>query len=265
MKNLSILLAVMVAMGLIIGGGSCNKDNPESSVESVTNLSILGATNGTDLIVSWSASPTESSTDGITGYKVYFKGTQVTTVLTGVHTATITPSGVGLVEVSAYRDTLESAKIGVDCTPHTGSVTIYGYSITGQPSGVGWNYSSGSAMAYNLVESNKADINFWFDDNTRFTGGLMFYDCDALGWSPFNQFWIQNGVNYDAMNQAPILGGYGSQIEMAINQAYYVDFEISTTENYYMKMKVTGYNTTSGACNIDYAFQKVMNFSKLGG
>jgi len=264
MKNLSILLAVLVALGLVLGGGSCNEDNPASSVESVTNLTITGAPNGTDLNVSWSASPTESSTDGITGYKVYFKGTQITTVLTGVHSATVTPNGVGLVEVSAYRDTLESAKVSVDCTPHTGSVTIYGYSISGQPSGVGWNYSNGSATAYNLVETNKGDINFWFDDNTRFSGGNMFYDCDALGWAPFNPFWIQNGTTYDAMNQAPTTG-YGSQIEMAINQAYYVNIEDGTTDNYYMKMKVMGYNATTGACNIDFAFQKVTNFRQLGG
>jgi len=273
MKHWSVLLAIITAIGLIIGGGSCNNDNPTSSVEAPANVTVSAAANGTDLVVAWDASPTEGTTDGITGYYVYFKGgsTPVATVASGTHTATVTTTGVGLVEVSAYRDTMESSKASFTIAPYTGSLVIYGASISGQNSGWGWN-TNGGGSSYSLIEANKEDINFWFDDASIFSTGYELYGCDVLGpsphnWSsPFNDFAIVTGPNYDTMTQAPATGSYDSYTEMVDGQAYYVYIKyIGSSDNYFLKMKVTSYNSTTQELHIDYTYQKVKNLRRLGG
>ncbi len=101
-KKISFLIVAVLV--LIFFGFGCERD--EEDILAPSNLILEYATNGKDLILTWTA----SGTADIDGYYIYFNDVKIDLVVDTVTTYThVDPDTVGEYKVTAYRGNNESA------------------------------------------------------------------------------------------------------------------------------------------------------------
>ncbi len=252
-KRLVVLLAVS---GLVmLFGFGC--EQPSESIEPPTNLTLHGATNETDLVLTWSPSPTED----IDGYIIYFNGVELAEVDASTTTYTHTaPDELGTYEVVAYRGDEESsaATASTELVEGTGELydldtpTDVGYS------GWGWNWDTGAGASYSVNENNADYIDFYYDSDNTLTS------ADVLDWSDFTTGFQVIAADYDNVGNLPT-EGYVNYVDVGEGQVYgIVVFKNHTDEWHYVKLRIDSYTSSPhDRITFTYGYQTVPNFSLM--
>ncbi len=248
-KALVIVLALVLGTMFFVG---CDED-PASAIESPRNLAVTGNADGETVVLNWSASNSETSTDGIDGYYIYLNGVQVGDVASGVYTYSFSPTALGTIGVTAYLDEDESDAAEVSTALVTGAVTCGGWTST-SPSAVAWNYLTGAYTLYGASETNASSIDIVWDsrDNTL-------NDAATFWTGTLREAWI---ASMGSGNYAPGSGSWNTTLEVSVSAQYAINI-VSGSNNYYMLATVSSINTTTGDLILNYAYQKVPNYKRI--
>ncbi len=249
------LLFATIAIGaLIIFGVGCSNE-PTSSVEPPTALQLTGATNETDLILTWSPSPTED----IDGYNVYFNGTLLAEGITTTTYTHIAPTEVGTYTVTAVRGDEESPATSASSEPYEDTGELYDFDTPSESSGWGWNWTSGVGASYSFVVDNATSIDFYYDSDNTLTSA-DYYSTDFPNTTGF----IQTTSNYDNVGNVDTTG-YSNSVDVGENQVYeIVVMKDYSGEWHYVKLRIDSYSATPyDRITFTYAYQKISNFTLM--
>ncbi len=203
------------------------------------------------LTVTWGASPTESSEDGIDGYRVYFNGTEQAELDAGVYSYVFSPNALGTIEVVAYRGDDESSARSVSTAlVERQSITLANWTST-DPSSIGWNRSTGLHTLYSTTSSNAGVIDLIWDsrDNTLNSPDQATY---------FGASGHQTGIS-DATTAAVAPDDFYNFQEVTIGERYVL--KLVTDGTYYVEFTVEG--GSGGNITISYGFQKIRGYKRL--
>ena len=249
------LILPFVALMIIFMSMGCDEE-PAASIDPPSALQLAGATNETDLVLTWSASP-EADIDG---YRVYFGTTELGTVTATTYNH-VGPTALGTYKVVAYKDEEESAEITASTALATGTGEIYDLDApVGDNSGYGWNWSTGVGTSYSgaLTSPDYQSIDIYYDTDGTITSG-------SIRWTGGNVTGLQQTADtYDNIGNAD-LTGYTDYADVGLNQVYLIVIKKTYTDQWsYMKLRIDATASSPyNKINFTYGYQKVKNFSLL--
>ena len=253
MNRLILFLCVIFALLLIIG---CEEE-PTSAIDPPEALVLEGGSNGHDLMLNWSA----STTTDIEGYRVYYDGTQI---WEGTETEYTHPNAeLGEYEIVGYRDEEESDPITHDTHDNieTGSGMIYAFYVSGEPSGYGWNLSTGSGSSYSFSTENAAYIDFYYDNADDLTSADVY-----SGDFPNGTWFSVSSTAYNSLALAPTTSeaSYYNYVTPTLNETYAVNIEKDGSYDTYAKMQITAMDDTENSISFNWTLQTIDNWRVLG-
>jgi len=253
MKKKIFFLGVAV-VALIFFGFGC--ENGEEDILAPSALTLEGATSENDLVLTWTA----SGTADIDGYYIYFDGGEIGNVAATVTTYThVNPATVGEYKVTAYRGEDESAGPTASTVPYEGIGELWDMDTppgTGY-SGWGWDWLTGTGASYSVVETNKDNIEFYYDSDNTLTSSK------ELAWG-VNETAFLRIADYTNAGNLPTTG-YTNFEDVIISQAYaLVVYKTSTITWHYIKLRIDSYtDTPEDKITFTYSFQLVPKFTLL--
>ncbi|TET18203.1 MAG: hypothetical protein E3J78_06585 [Candidatus Cloacimonadota bacterium] len=159
-KKLLPLILLLPVLFLITG---CPNPDEEGTVPNVTNLTIVADSEGDGIVITW----TEVS--DVDGYDLYTPDGD-TFELNYDETSfnDNTPGQTGTYTVVTVSGSNYSSGVDKSSRPVVSSsnATIYVWN-SADPSGFGWNVSTGIGEVYNCVSGNSSVIDFFLNDETR--------------------------------------------------------------------------------------------------
>ncbi len=251
MKKLFLLL-LLVPFIIVMTG--CEED-PTEAIGAPNALQLVGATNGVDLVLTWSP----SSTVDIDGYKIRFEGTEIWdgTATTYTHVA---PT-LGEYEIVAYLGSDESDALDHDTEDDvaTGTGTIFAYYTTGQ-SGYGWNLSTGTGAVYSFTTGNAASIDFYYDADDDFTSADVY-----SGDFPNETGLHASSTSYDALNTVPSTGeaSYYNYITPSLNDTYALIVKKDRSYGNFAKIEITAMDGTANSATFRWTFQTIEKWRRI--
>jgi len=248
------LLFISISALLILAFVGC--DNSTSDIDPAHNLTIAASSDGTDVVLEWTA----SSDADIDGYIVKFNGTALTadpiTDLTYTHN---NPTATGSYEVVAIKGDTESDPVSASTAPTASATsgTIYyeGDVSASHPSGFGWN-TDGSGSTYSL-SADHADLDIYMDTDEDLSSATNKYVdanvCFILdSWTVGSTIpWPVNDINYGTSATGTEAGNV---FLAAVEQGDGFHF---------VKVTVTEYSATDHSVKISWQYQFVANLRLL--
>ncbi|MCD6417704.1 hypothetical protein J7M00_02845 [bacterium] len=255
-----IILATLIAVFTIVFIIGCGEDTT-SSIEPPSSLQLTGATNETDLVLTWSPSPTED----IDGYRIYLGTTLLAdeedltpTTTTWTH---IAPTTVGEYKVVAVRDDEESPAATASTEPYEDTGELYDFDTPSDQgySGWGWNWTTGVGAFYSFSTDNASEIDMYYDSDNTLTSA-DYYSEDFPNTTGF----IVLTNTYDNVGNVPT-EGYANSAPVGEGQVYaIVIMKDHTDEWHYAKLRIDSYSASPyDRITFTYAYQTVKNFSLL--
>jgi len=259
MKRLITLLFLLPLFLVFIG---CT-DEPTEGIDPPSAIQLEGATNETDLVLTWSP----SSDADIDGYRIYFEGSEIWegTATTYTHTSI---TSLGEYEITAYKGSDESDALRFDTEDYvnTGTFTVYDMDTPSGSglSGVGFS-ADGVASLYSMASSESATngqyVDFYYDNDGTFTS------ADYLGGD-----WVNGtGFNYTTSTYANLevveTTGYSNATNPAIasGQVWQVVFLKNNTATWnYAKFRIDAVTTSPYVkADVTFAYQTIEGWARV--
>lgn len=247
MKRFLLATAILSLIALFMFG--CTE--PSGPIDPPGSIGVQANSDGLSLTVTWSASPTESSEDGIDGYRVYFNSAEVAELDAGVYSYTFSPSALGTIEVVAYRGEDESSARSVSTAlVERQSITLGDWTST-DPSSIGWNRNTGLHTLYRTQSTNAGYIDLIWDsrDNTLNSPNQAAY---------FGATGHQTGISDPTTASIAPDDFYNFQ-EIVVGERYVL--KLITDGTYYVEFTVE--SGSAGDITISYGFQKIRGYKRL--
>jgi hypothetical protein len=237
----------------------------ESAIEPPTGLTLEGASNQVNLVISWSA----SATTDVDGYRIYFNG-GADPIYEGTATSYehLSPAS-GSYEVVAYRSSEESDPLSFNTNSyvHTGSFTVYDMNTpTGSGnSGIGFDWSTGIATDYSMSIMSEATngplVDFYYDTDGTFTSA----DWLTGAWINVTGF-LQSTSTYDNLSTVAITGYNNYTYPSVVNGQVWqvVTHHNVTDEWHYAKFRIDAVTMSPYVhAQVTFAFQTIKNFARV--
>jgi hypothetical protein len=242
-KKLRWLPLVLLVPALFFLIGCPNPE--EGDVPNITSLTIMADTEGDGIILTW-----DQITD-IEGYDVITPDAD--TILLDWDQNSYTddsPASTGTYTVYAVDggERGNGSTISSAPTASTSNATVYVWS-SADPSGFGWNTSTGLGTVYNCVSANTAVVDFYLNDNTA---TFDFTSCDEPPYNGDKTSHILNMGTSDFF-EAPTTGYYNT--ESVVSGSYYA---IAVQGDYYGKVYVVSASSGTSA-TFSYWFQTIQD------
>ncbi len=233
----------------------CEED-PTEDINPPSSLQLVGATDGVGLVLTWSP----SATTDIDGYRIYFDGTEVWEGTATTFTHADAP--LGEYEIAAYRGSEESDYLTHDTHDdvETGTGMIYAFYVSGQPSGYGWNLSTGTGSSYSFTTGNASYIDFYYDDVDDLTSADVHSDD-----FPNATWFIVSSTTYNDLDIVPaVSGAYYNYVTPALNETYGVSIEKDRSYGNYAKLQVTAIDGSENSISFRWTVQTIEKWRVVG-
>jgi hypothetical protein len=237
------LILVLPALFLLTG---CPNPDEEGTVPNVTNLSITADSEGDGLLITW------SEVSDVDGYDLYTPDGD--TILLDYDETSYnddTPSQTGTYRVLTVSGSDYSSGVTISSAPYvsTSNATVYVWTSV-DPSGFGWNTTTGIGTVYNCNSSNTGVIDFFLNNSSM---PFDFTSCDEQPYGGDKITHILNMGSSD-FSLAPLTGYYNTESVIAGN--YYA---MNVEGDYYAKVHVVS-ATTDDEATFGYEFQRIQSF-----
>ena len=242
-KKLLPLLLLLPVLFLITG---CPNPEEEGTVPNVTGLTIIVDSEGDGIIISW------NEVSDVDGYDLYTPdGDTILLDYDEISYNDNTPAQTGTYEVVTVSGSDYSSGVTASSAPYvsTSNATIYVWNST-DPSGFGWNITTGIGEVYNCVSANSSVIDFFLNDETR----------------PFD-FTTASDLPYSGSKTTHIADRGTSDFDLALETGYsntqLADvghyYAMNVAGDYYAKVYVVSVSAGVSA-TFSYEFQTIQSF-----
>ena len=243
----------LVAMVVLIFSGC--EEEPTGPIDPPSRISVAvdptDAT-GLGLIVSWIASPTEDTEDGIDGYYIYFNGELIDSTEPGECNYSFRPDGLGTISVTAYRGDEESEEVSYSTQTVDREGILLGGWETANESGIAWDRESGEYILYSARAEYAPEIDVVWDsrDQTLNSPDVM------PEWSDLSGLRATAFAPDDGNGYPPDTGT--AYVSVTIGDSYYVKID----GDYYLLLTVNS-EDDYGNIHISYKFQKIQRYKRV--
>ncbi|RKZ31758.1 hypothetical protein DRQ36_00855 [bacterium] len=245
---------LVIPLALLLMGGSC-EDEPTEALDGPDVYTLEADINGIDLKIDW-----DSSTDEVDGYRIYFNGDTAPLYEGTASEYTHVNPSLGSYEIVAYFESDESDPLEFNTSNYVTSGTsaeIWRFDVSGQPSGYGWNLSTGNGEHYNFTAGNADYIDIYYTNMGEDYHSIA--SASYYGGSFENVTWInKTSTSFDNLDTAPATPtGYYNYEDVEINGTYALCIEKTGSDSYFGKMQVTAFDTDNNKVTFRWKFQKV--------